>query len=113
MQVGTPQVQARTAFEDAEAAAFAYYGLTPRIRWVRLAEPRVDLRVLEVGDLALVLGMLSHIVTRRLYDEAFVRNWVVGFDELARHLETNGFTPENRLEKLRTGCERDILSLNL
>jgi anaerobic selenocysteine-containing dehydrogenase len=45
-------------------------------------------------DLALVLGMLGHILARRLYDAAFVRDWVVGFDELARHIERHGYTPE-------------------
>jgi pimeloyl-ACP methyl ester carboxylesterase len=50
MQVGTQPVQGRIAYERAEAAAFECFGLTPRIRWVRLAEPRVDLRVLEVGE---------------------------------------------------------------
>jgi anaerobic selenocysteine-containing dehydrogenase len=44
-------------------------------------------------DLALVLGMLSHIIERKLYDPAFVKKWVLGFDELARHLKANGYTP--------------------
>jgi anaerobic selenocysteine-containing dehydrogenase len=45
-------------------------------------------------DLALVLGMLSHIIDRKLYDTAFVKKWVVGFPDLARHLKANGCTPE-------------------
>ncbi len=45
-------------------------------------------------DLALVLGMLSHIVDRKLYDAAFIKNWVMGFDELVRHLQTNGYSPD-------------------
>jgi anaerobic selenocysteine-containing dehydrogenase len=45
-------------------------------------------------DLALVLAMLWHVVDKELYDAAFVRKWVVGFDELAKHLATNKYTPE-------------------
>jgi anaerobic selenocysteine-containing dehydrogenase len=45
-------------------------------------------------DLALVLGMLSHIIRRKLHDAAFIRDWVLGFDELARHLDQRGYTPE-------------------
>jgi anaerobic selenocysteine-containing dehydrogenase len=45
-------------------------------------------------DLALVLGMLWHIIVRKLYDAAFVRDWVVGFDELKQHLEKHAYTPE-------------------
>src|SRR5215470_15131024 len=45
-------------------------------------------------DLALVLGMLSHIITRKLHDENFVRNWVQGFGELAKHLAEHEYTPE-------------------
>ncbi|GLZ30028.1 alpha/beta hydrolase [Lentzea sp. NBRC 105346] len=39
-----------TAFEQAEAGAFACYGLRPRSRWIRLAGPEVRLRALEVGE---------------------------------------------------------------
>ena len=45
-------------------------------------------------DLALVLGMLGHIVGKKLYDKAFVEKWVVGFKELTKHLGDNGYTPE-------------------
>jgi anaerobic selenocysteine-containing dehydrogenase len=45
-------------------------------------------------DLALVLGMLSHIIDRKLHDAPFVKKWVVGFDDLARHLKTHGYSPE-------------------
>jgi anaerobic selenocysteine-containing dehydrogenase len=38
--------------------------------------------------------MLGHVVGRKLYDAAFVGKWVLGFDELARHLAANGYTPE-------------------
>ncbi|MBN9118057.1 MAG: molybdopterin-dependent oxidoreductase [Planctomycetes bacterium] len=45
-------------------------------------------------DLALVLGMLGHIVAKKLYDADFVAKWVVGFDELAAHLKRHAYTPE-------------------
>jgi anaerobic selenocysteine-containing dehydrogenase len=45
-------------------------------------------------DLALVLGMLHHVVTHELHDKAFVEKWVVGFDELKKHITKNGYTPE-------------------
>lgn len=45
-------------------------------------------------DLALVLAMLYHIVTNNLYDTAFVQKWVLGFDELKKHLVSNGYTPQ-------------------
>jgi anaerobic selenocysteine-containing dehydrogenase len=45
-------------------------------------------------DLALVLGMLSHIIRDGLHDARFVRRWVVGFAELKKHLEEHSYTPE-------------------
>jgi anaerobic selenocysteine-containing dehydrogenase len=45
-------------------------------------------------DLALVLGMLHNILARNLHDRAFVDRWVLGFDELRRHLAEKGYTPE-------------------
>lgn len=45
-------------------------------------------------DLALVLGMLHHIVTNNLYDAQFVEKWVLGFDQLKQHLVRQKYTPE-------------------
>jgi anaerobic selenocysteine-containing dehydrogenase len=45
-------------------------------------------------DLALILAMLHHILTRKLYDRGFVRKWVLGFDELRKHVQEQGYTPE-------------------
>ena len=45
-------------------------------------------------DLALVLAMLHHIVSARLYDTAFVKKWTLGFDELRNHLVEKGYTPD-------------------
>ncbi|TWD12865.1 anaerobic selenocysteine-containing dehydrogenase [Streptomyces sp. T12] len=44
-------------------------------------------------DLALLLAMLHHIVEEGLYDKAFVKRWVVGFDELRAHLAKHQYTP--------------------
>lgn len=43
-------------------------------------------------DFALVLGMLHEIISRRLYDKAFVRRWVAGFGELRDHILAKGYT---------------------
>jgi anaerobic selenocysteine-containing dehydrogenase len=45
-------------------------------------------------DLALVLAMLAHIIQRNLHDAAFVRQWVLGFEDLKNHLRAKGYTPE-------------------
>lgn len=44
-------------------------------------------------DLALALGILYHIVICDLYDQEFVKRWVVGFEELREHLKKSGYTP--------------------
>src|SRR5262249_36780261 len=49
-------------------------------------------------DLALVLAMLHHIIERHFYDAAFVKKWVLGFEELRRHLLEKQYT--------RAGAER-------
>lgn len=45
-------------------------------------------------DLALVLGILYHIIDCGWENRRFVRKWVLGFEELKRHLKTEGYTPE-------------------
>ncbi len=45
-------------------------------------------------DLALVLAMLHHIISKELYDKGFVERWVLGFDELRRHVAERGYTPD-------------------
>lgn len=45
-------------------------------------------------DLAFALAMLQHIISEGLYDKAFVKKWVTGFDELKAHLKKEGYTPE-------------------
>jgi anaerobic selenocysteine-containing dehydrogenase len=45
-------------------------------------------------DLALALAFLQHIIAQKLYDAKFVARWVLGFDELKKHLSEHGYTPE-------------------
>lgn len=45
-------------------------------------------------DMALVYGMIAHILEKELYDRAFVDAWVLGFDELKAHVSREGFSPE-------------------
>ncbi len=45
-------------------------------------------------DMALVLAMLHHIIAHNLHDRAFIAKWVLGFEELRRHLSDRQYTPE-------------------
>jgi anaerobic selenocysteine-containing dehydrogenase len=45
-------------------------------------------------DMALVLATLYHIVEQQLHDKAFVKKWVLGFEELRDHLLERRYTPE-------------------
>jgi anaerobic selenocysteine-containing dehydrogenase len=45
-------------------------------------------------DQALVLAMLHHVIANDLHDAAFVAKWVLGFDELKKHLADHKYTPE-------------------
>jgi formate dehydrogenase (coenzyme F420) alpha subunit len=45
-------------------------------------------------DMALVLAMLHHIIERGLHDRAFVKKWVLGFDELRAHLTAKAYTAD-------------------
>lgn len=44
-------------------------------------------------DMALAYGMLAHILKKGLHDKDFVAKWVLGFDELQKHIEAQGFSP--------------------
>jgi anaerobic selenocysteine-containing dehydrogenase len=52
-------------------------------------------------DAAMCLGWLNVIITERLYDEAFVRDWTIGFDELAARVA------EYPLERVAQICDVD------
>ncbi len=45
-------------------------------------------------DLALVLGMLHHIMSEDLVDHDAIDKWVVGFDELKRHVIDHEYTAD-------------------
>jgi anaerobic selenocysteine-containing dehydrogenase len=61
-------------------------------------------------DMALVYGMIAHILARRLYDERFVERWVVGFAELVAHVKAQGFSPEwaERMTTIPAGTIRAL-----
>jgi len=40
------------------------------------------------GDGALAMGLLKVVIEEKLYDEDTVKNWTVGFDQLAEHMKT-------------------------
>jgi anaerobic selenocysteine-containing dehydrogenase len=56
-------------------------------------------------DAAMCLGWLNVILRERLYDADFVRDWTVGFDELARRVEDY---PVERVATI-TGCDPDAI----
>lgn len=45
-------------------------------------------------DLALVLGIIHHILVNDLHDRRFVTEWVTGFNELKRHILDRGYSVE-------------------
>ncbi len=59
-------------------------------------------------DGALALSMINVIVKEKLYDEAFVRNWTVGFDELSQYVQQ--FPPE-RVEAITRVPKETISAL--
>ena len=62
-------------------------------RRTKLAEQaKYWLQIRPGTDSALALAFLNVIISERLFDEEFVKNWTSGFDELAVHAES--FSPE-------------------
>ncbi len=59
-------------------------------------------------DGALALGMINLIIQEKLYDEDFVRNWTVGFDELSNYVRE--FTPEV-VEKITRVPAKTVMDL--
>jgi len=47
----------------------------------------IHLQIIPGTDNALALGFLNVIIEENLYDREFVKNWTVGFDELAEHVK--------------------------
>ncbi|MCL6583380.1 MAG: molybdopterin-dependent oxidoreductase [bacterium] len=45
-------------------------------------------------DLAVVLAMIQVIINENLYNAAYVSSYCYGFDELAAHVNSQGYTPE-------------------
>ncbi len=55
-------------------------------------------------DTALGLAMAHTIIKENLYDRAFVKNWLIGFDEISKHVES--LTPEWAEEITSVPAER-------
>jgi len=56
------------------------------------AQAKCWLQIRPGTDSALALAFLNVIITERLFDEVFVKNWTYGFDELSAHVQS--FSPE-------------------
>jgi anaerobic selenocysteine-containing dehydrogenase len=56
------------------------------------AKAKYWLQIRPGTDSALALAFLNVIITERLFDEYFVKNWTYGFDELSAHVAS--FSPE-------------------
>jgi len=56
----------------------------------------IHARVRPGTDCALALGLLHVMIAERLYDEAFVADWTVGFDSLVGHVKA--YSPERAAE---------------
>ena len=77
----------RESFEKALAQGAKVIVVDPRkIDMAGMADLWVRLR--PSSDGALAMGLLKVIVEEKLYDEQFVKDWCVGFDQLAAELET-------------------------
>ncbi len=56
------------------------------------AQAKYWLQIRPGTDSALALAFLNVIITERLFDEYFVKNWTSGFDDLSAHVKS--FSPE-------------------
>jgi len=54
------------------------------------------LRIRPGSDLALALGMINVIINDGLYDNAFVENWTIGFNQLREHIQD--YSPKKMAE---------------
>ena len=66
----------------------------------------LHLRLRAGTDAAMCLGWLKVIFDEKLYDEAFVREWCVGFDELKARVDEY---PLERVEEI-TGVDRELIA---
>lgn len=58
-------------------------------------------------DMAFAYGMIYHIIEKSLHDKKFVAKWVLGFDNLKKHVKEKGMTPEWAEEV--TGVPADVI----
>ncbi len=66
----------------------------------------LHLRLRAGTDAAMMLGWLNVIINERLYDEDFVREWTVGWDDLCERVAEY---PLERVEKI-TGVDRELIA---
>ena len=60
--------------------------IDPRRTWLA-SRAKVWLKIRPGTDSALALGLLNVIINEKLYDEAFVRDWTHGFDDLKERVQ--------------------------
>ncbi len=93
---GIPGQNPAQKLKEAQARGMQLIVVDPRVSDVaRKAEVHLQLRPGE--DHALLAGMLSIIIQEKLYDDAFIRDNVSGFEQLAKHVKE--FTPEYVAER--------------
>ena len=66
----------------------------------------LHLRLRTGTDAAMCLGWLKVIIDEKLYDEDFVRDWCVGFEELRKRVDEY---PLERVEEI-TGVDRELIA---
>ena len=66
----------------------------------------LHLRLRTGTDAAMCLGWLKVIIDEKLYDEDFVRDWCVGFEELRQRVDEY---PLERVEEI-TGVDRELIA---
>lgn len=45
-------------------------------------------------DMALIYGMIHHIISNGNVDHEFIKNWIKGYDDLECHVKASGYSPE-------------------
>lgn len=72
-------------FNDARKAGAKFIVADPRVS-EQAEEADIHLALRAGTDAALLLGMVNVIISERLYDEEFVDEWTVGFEELTERV---------------------------
>ena len=62
-----------------------------------MADRGIHIRIRPGTDTALMLGMMNVIISRSLYDKAFIDKYTIGFDKLVEHVKQY---PPEKVEKI-------------